>query len=401
MRRGAALLTLLILASPAAATAQGVAVQTLAPPDAFTTPGRATGLPADLWRGASVDTLAAVLPKLAQKPLSPAGAALARRVLATGAPGPQGLGADPAVLVARANALTALGDPKAAAAVVARAPGLDRSPELSRLSAESALLAGDDPRACGVADALSVGREDIYWLRLRTYCQAIGGHADQAQLTFDLAQSQAKDPVFGRLMGAKLAGGGDPGPASLRNGLDYALSRNLGLDLAAAKPAPAVAAALAPADPAEPAWSAPAGDSPMLAAARAIAAGGPVPAEVLAGLLDAAVKAPADAQRAQLQAAALIVAAYAGGEGPDLRGRLAALATPEGRVPAGRDLAMDDAGRAGLKGETAMLALMSCVEAGAAGPSAGERARIVRALKAAGLAADARNFALEALLGPP
>src|SRR5262249_4677556 len=149
----------------------------------------------------------------------------------------------------------------------------DRSPDLSRQAAESALLAGDDARACEIAESLTVGRDDVYWLRLRAYCQAVGGRPDQAQLTFDLAQAQARDPVFARLMGAKLAGAGDPGPASLRNGLDYALSRSLGLDLAAATPAPEVAAVMSAASPAEPAWNIPPGDTDRLNAARAFASG--------------------------------------------------------------------------------------------------------------------------------
>ncbi|HKR89461.1 MAG TPA: hypothetical protein VJS38_14915, partial [Phenylobacterium sp.] len=123
MWRILALAAVLTLADPAAsALAQGVEVTPLAAPDAFSTAGRQTGLPQDLWRGASVDTLNAVLPKLAAKPLSAAGAALARRVLATGAQGPEGLGPD---LAARAEALTAQGDSKTAAAVLARAPSLD------------------------------------------------------------------------------------------------------------------------------------------------------------------------------------------------------------------------------------------------------------------------------------
>lgn len=379
----------------------GVEVAPLAAPDAFTTPGRQTGLPADLWRDASGDTVLAVLPKLAERPLSPAAAALARRVLATGAPGPQGLGADPAVLGARARALVALGDVKAAAAVLVRAPGLDRSPELSRAAAEAALLAGDDAGACAIAGALTVGREDVYWLRLRTYCQAIGGHADQAQLTFDLAQAQAKDPVFARLMGAKLAGGGDPGPPAARNGLDYALSRKLGLDLGTVKlPAPEMAAALAGGAPAEPAWAVPAGDSDRLAAARALATGAAVPPELTARLLDAAVKADA-AARPAAQAAALYVAAYAGAPGPLLRGRLAALGVPEGRSPVGRNIALAQAAQDHLTGETAMLALWSCADAGAGGLAPGERARIIRALNRVGLDADARNFAVEGLLALP
>jgi hypothetical protein len=406
MRRILGLAAILTLISPAAlaqdapSSGGGVEVTTLAAPDAFSTAGRDTGLPSDLWRGASVDTLLAVLPKLAQKPVSPAAAALARRVLATGAPGPQGLGPDPSVLSARAAALTALGDPRAAAAVLNRAPGLDRSPDLSRAAAESALLAGDDARACAVAEALTVGREEVYWLRLRAYCQAIGGQAAQAQLTFQLAQSQAADPVFGRLMGAKLAGGVEAGAASLRNGLDYALSRSLGLDLAAAKPAPPVAAALAGVEPAEPAWTVPEGEADRLVAARALAAGQDVPADLVARMLDSAVKADAQT-RAAAQAAALIVVGWTGAPGPDLRGRLAALALPEGRTPAGRDFALSAAGREKLMGETAMLALWACADAGADGLAPADRARITQALRQAGLERDARNFAIEGLLGSP
>lgn len=411
MWRILALAAALTLADPAASAiaqaAEGqaavggaVAVAPLAAPDAFSAAGRQTGLPQDLWRGASVDTLNAVLPKLAARPLSPAAAALARRVLATGAAGPQGLGPDPAVLAARSAALAAAGDPKAAAAILARAPQLDRSPELSRAAAESALLAGDDARACSIADALGAGRDDVYWLRLRAYCQAIGGRLDQAQLTFDLAQGQARDPVFGRLMGAKLAGGASPGAASLRSGLDYALSRSLGLDLSAAKAAPEVAAAMGAADPAEPAWTISEGDGDRLAAARALAAGQPLPPDLLARMFDAAVKADA-AAKPSAQAAALIVAAWAGAPGPDLRGRLAALTVPEGKTPAGRNLALAAAGQERLMGETAMLALWACADAGQAGLAPAERARIVQALRQAGLEADARNFAVEGLLALP
>ena len=92
------LLVALIVLAPIAARAQPVEVATLAPPDAFTTPGRATGLGADLWREASPDTLKAVMPRLTEKGLSKAAAALARRVLATGAPAPKGLGSDPDLL---------------------------------------------------------------------------------------------------------------------------------------------------------------------------------------------------------------------------------------------------------------------------------------------------------------
>jgi hypothetical protein len=398
MSRPACLLALLVFAgSSGAAAAQPVEVAPLAAPDAFSTPGRATGLPAGLWRGASLKTARTVLPMLAAKPLSPAAAALARRVLATGATGPQGSGSDPVLIAERANALLAQGDAKAATAILARAPGLDRSPELAHAAAESALLSGDDARACAVAEGLGAGRDEIYWLRLRTYCQALAGHPDQAQLTFDLAQAQAKDAVFGRLMAAKLAGVGNPGAASLRGGLDYALSRSLGLDLAAAKAPPAVAAALSGADPAGPVLD-PAGAAPDVALlAEALAKPEPIREAVVQAMVDAAGAAEPKA-RTRGQAAAALALALSSPLTADGRSALAALTLPEGRAPLGRSLALETAGEQKLMGEAALLALWTCADAGAPGPALGDRVRIVHALHLAGLEADARAFALEGLL---
>ena len=87
MLRFALLPAVLMLAAPAAAQVQ---VAQLAAPDAFSTPGRDTGLPAELWAGTPIETARIVLPLLSAKPLSPAAANLARRVLATGAKGPDG-----------------------------------------------------------------------------------------------------------------------------------------------------------------------------------------------------------------------------------------------------------------------------------------------------------------------
>lgn len=406
MSRFTCLLTVLIFTGSAAGVSaqetvgtapapNAVEVSSLAAPDAFTTPGRETGLPSTLWRGASVKTARTVLPLLAAKTLSPVAAALARRVLATGGVGPEGAGSDPILAAARAGALTAQGDPRAAAAILARVPGVDRSPELAHAAAESALLTGNDARACAVAEGLSSGREDSYWLRLRSYCQAIAGHPDQAQLTFDLAQSQAKDVVFGRMMSAKLAGSGDPGPASLRNGLDYALSHSLGLDLTAAKASVAVAAALSAADPTGPTFDLTALLADIAPLAQAAATRRPLSEADLTALMKGAGDAKA---QARAQGAILLELALEVTPSPKSRGLLASLAVPEGRAPVGRNLALDAAGNEKLIGEAAILALWTCAEAGPAGLALGDRIRIVHVLQSVGLEADARAFALEGFL---
>ncbi|MDO9224378.1 MAG: hypothetical protein Q7U20_11795, partial [Caulobacter sp.] len=86
-----ALLAVLAMAASAPAIAQ-VEVTPLAAPDYFSLGARDSGLPSDLWRGASPDLVRDLLPTLGRKPMSPAATALARRVLAAGAAGPEGVG---------------------------------------------------------------------------------------------------------------------------------------------------------------------------------------------------------------------------------------------------------------------------------------------------------------------
>lgn len=431
----AALAAACVVAACAAngALAQPVEVAPLAAPDLFSPGARDTGLPADLWRGASAGTFRTVLPLLAAKPLSPAAQALARRVLATGAGAPDGAGEDAALAGARIEALMALGDTTGASAILSRTANVERSPVLAEAAAEAALLSGDDDRACQIGEALAAERDAIYWLRLRAYCRLRAGQAGAAQLTFDLAQGQSRDAVYGRLMGARLAGAGDPGEASLRNGLDYALSRSLGLDLTRAKPSPAVASALAGPAPEAPTWTMTPGPS-VADAAMAMLAGGDlggaqqlraglmrdepgVSAEEMAlldGMLSAASGRAAGPTldrllerggvgeakaRGRMQAAAVLLAALGAPMSPAGRGELAAFSVGEQEAPAARMLALEFAAEQKLTGETALLALWVCADAGAAGPKPADRARIIRALRAGGLEADARHFALEGLIG--
>jgi len=391
-----ALLAGLLIFAAAPAQAQVQVIQ-LAAPDAFSTPGRDTGLPADLWQGTPVETARAVLPLLASKPLSPAAASLARRVLATGARGPDGSARDEALSGARASALIALGDVGAAARILDRAPGVDRNAALAQAAAETALLAGDAARACSIAQGLSNGRGDAYWLRLRAFCQVEAGQTAQAQLTFDLAQAQARDAVYGRLMAARLSGAA-PGAASLRNGLDLALSKSLKLDTTAAKPGPAVAAALSGAEPLPPKFDTSLIDGQIGGLGQAVVSGLP-PETGVSALIAAAADSTDPKAKPRLQAAAVLLAALANDlPGPD-RARVSAFATPEGKAPAGRNLALEAAADSRRIGEAALLALWTCADAGAAGPALGDRVRIVRTLIRVGLADDARLFVLEGLAG--
>ena len=100
--------------------------------------------------------------------------------------------------------------------------------------------------------------------------------------------------------------------------------------------------------------------------------------------------------RAKAQSAAVILAGLGAPLSDTAFGQLAGFPAVEAKAPAARLFALDQAGP--RPGEVALLALWTAAEAGAAGPVPGDRARIIRALKAAGLETDARAFAVEGLL---
>jgi hypothetical protein len=411
-----ALAGLLVFAAPGSAFAQDappaptpppVQVEALSQLDFFST-GRDAGLGDDVWKGSSANIARAVIPTLASKPLSPAAASLARRLLAQTATAPRGAGADLELAVARARALLALGDADDASLIMDRTPGVADHADLSQLAADAALVGEQDDKACAVADNLADGRDGLYWLRLRAFCLARAGRTDEAQLSFNLAGAVNKDPVVGRLLGAFVAGGGDPGPASLRTGLDYALSRALKLDLtgAMANASPAISRnlALAGGSPTLPDLSAqdaaaPAGpvQSAIRDAVRILAAGRSDPA-VLQGLVALGAKESNPKTRARAQAAAALVASLGGGLNGLERAQFAGFELGRAEASPARLMVLAVAADMGLKGETALLALRVAQVGGAAGPGPADRCWIIRALDRAGLKDDARAFAIEGLL---
>lgn len=362
-----------LLLTPAVAAAQEeVKVKSLAPPDYFSSPVSETGMGGDLWKDAAPDIMRDVVPKLAgAKPLSPAFANLAKRLLSTGANGPAGVGDNIDMGAARGMALVALGEAKGANAILDRAVGAPGNAPLSMATAEAALIVGDDDKACAVQDALTVDRGAAYWLRLRAFCQLKAGQADAAQLTFQLAQNATKDADYARLMGAALSGTA-PGAASLKNGVNYALSRRLNLDLQSA-------AAIASASPALKPVLKPSGDLSGVSSGADLTAqeasdlaflrqAKTVPAFVEAARASAASIAALAAAGAPLQDPVLMArAALAAGDvasAQTIRGHLVQDSIP-GAGPA--DLAILDALIAAASGKVDNQVLGNLVSRGASG----------------------------------
>jgi len=225
--------------SPAQSSAQpsgDVQAQNLKALDLWSAAGRDTGLPDTLWRHASPELARAVLTPLPDHALSPAMAALARRVLDTGANAPEGAGSDLTLAALRVRALVALGDLSAAETILARTSSIETNEPMSREKAEVALLAGRDAEACDAGRNLQQGRDGPWWLKLRAYCSLADKQPAAAQVTVDLwRQGGGRAPAFERLMNAAI-NGTPAGKPALEDPLVLALSRRLGLDLTAAVP---------------------------------------------------------------------------------------------------------------------------------------------------------------------
>ena len=382
-------------------------------PDLFSSDsGQPTGLPADLWKGASLDLARTVIPMAAVKPMSPGAQAFAARVMSTSSSAPDGGGSDTDLAAARIGVVLSLGDPIGARTMLEHTPGVRQSAALSQVAAETDLVLGREDEACSLGDNLAAGKDGPYFRRLRAYCLLKAGDKAGAQLAYDLTAEQAKDDVYKRLMGAAVSGAPAAGQqASLRNGLEYALSRQMGLDLTPAlDKAWAPVATMLARDPSAPAQT-------QAAAAARIArrqADMNQAASLNPAVRDAALSVADDKLNADLaerlaaagasgqvvaqQALALYAAAGAPGAGR-VRAAFATFDIGPTRANQARMLELDAVSAGGAKGDSALLALWLMTDAGEAGPSVADRARIVRALNRAGFPQDARRYALEGLLG--
>jgi len=386
-------------------------------PDLFSADaGKPTGLPADLWKGASLDLARKVIPMASARPLSPAAAAFATRVMSTSAAAPEGGGSDTDLAAARIDAVLSLGDPVGARTMLEHTPGVRQSAALSQVAAEADLVLGREDEACTLVDSLAAGKDAPYFRRLRAYCLVKAGDKAGAQLAYDLTAEQAKDDIYKRLMSAAVSGAPAAGQqASLRNGLEYALSKRLGLDIAPAlDKAWAPIATMVAIDPSAPTELQAAAAAQLLrrkADLNRASSLNPVVRDAALSLADNKLT-PDIAERLAAEgvsgqtvtepALALYAAAGAPGAGR-VRAAFAGFDIGPSRANQARMLELDAVSNGGAKGDAALLALWLMADAGEAGPTPADRARIVRALNHAGFGEDARRYALEGVLGlqPP
>ena len=192
------------------------------------------------------------------------------------------------------------------------------------------------------------------------------------------ALARLVDPAIGQLMAAK---------AVLRQPFMFAMAAAAAGDLASAQGARAeVGQGTSPTLPAD------------LAVLDALIAAGSDPVDPGAiRALETAAKDADVAAKARVAGALSLLGGFAP-LGPQARFLVADADLGMAKSPPNRQLALEQAAEQGRIGDAALYVLGTAVEAGPHGPSAGERALMVRALRQAHLDADARAMAIEGLV---
>lgn len=109
---------------------------------------------------------------------------------------------------ARLDAIIRLGDMRAAKAITNRTPDLSSD---TQITANLALLAGDNKTACSIADRVVEGRGLPVWARLRAFCHILRGEIPAAELTADIMRNTGyEDPTFFSLLQILSGGTGTP-----------------------------------------------------------------------------------------------------------------------------------------------------------------------------------------------
>ncbi|CAA7623624.1 antifreeze protein [Magnetospirillum sp. SS-4] len=163
------------------------------------------GFGVNLWRDSPAELVRRFLPQIPAAGDSRAMRSLARRLLLTTAPPPEGNARQtPPLLELRAERLYAMGEVDGLASLLKAAPAALASPAISRIKVDTFLLAGDAKAACAEAATHGVGDS-----RLSIFCQLVGGKVLEANLALDVMRER-KDADHAFIAAAEAMGGTPP-----------------------------------------------------------------------------------------------------------------------------------------------------------------------------------------------
>jgi len=156
------------------------------------------GFATDLWAGAAMPVVQKVLPSLPAATTSHVQRGLIRKLLLTAASVPAGkaLPGDNFVKL-RADKLWAMGATEDLTNFLKGVPQQTYSPELRRLTADAALLAGDNALACDQLANLRGAGDDLYVQKLQLFCTFAAGKKQEGALAVDVMREQKiNDPAY-------------------------------------------------------------------------------------------------------------------------------------------------------------------------------------------------------------
>ena len=219
---------LLLVAAGTASAQDDIEVRQLGALDPLEVGVAQNGLGDTLWSGSTVQTALNALEGLPASGSdgyrSPSRANLVALALLSGGTPPEGGRGNSSLALLRADRLLAASGAEAVYSLLERTPGLDRAPQLARLHAETGFALASGESACRTANGLVEGRDQPYWLRARAFCHALNGEDAAAELSADLARTEAPDENFDGLLYAITIGSWTVDSVSADTGLDWALA---------------------------------------------------------------------------------------------------------------------------------------------------------------------------------
>lgn len=151
------------------------------------------GLGIDMWAGTRRALVEQLLPRLPAGTPSRAMRSLMRTLLLSTAKVPDGAATVPSLLGLRVERLAAAGDMEAVRQLLKVAPPNLDDARLTRAEVAGRLLAGDNAGACDRTQAMVRVDEDPYWLKALSFCKALAGEHDAAQVGVSLLRELGAD----------------------------------------------------------------------------------------------------------------------------------------------------------------------------------------------------------------
>ncbi len=197
-------------------------------------PGQEGGLDRGLWRGVAADEALRLMRLSPGETRSFTAAAIVARTLRSGGDAPEGADNQPALGLARLNALFEAGHTDTVARILSGATGVLDDGDYAQLAARARFAAGDARGACLLVRRVEAPQEQGFWARARAACFALSGELPAAELTLSLARdlgAERVDEAFDAWIARAADQGGSPPPP--RDAIELSLAVQAGGPLSA------------------------------------------------------------------------------------------------------------------------------------------------------------------------